>query len=202
MTASPQFRLTRYIAIQVRDWPWAIAFNRDVLGLRLHAGHEREVGFEGDAITLFVERLANDAVVPSRHAGKSFFEFETSAFDEAKSALLAAACKMTEPTLASGRAMVAEGAVAEVEAMVRAVKDHWRNNLASATEVRSHCEEDAIRFLIRSGADAWNKKRGAPLMRRPAIMRESLNCLIASSKALRSNRPRRSNHLRRSRVLD
>ncbi len=211
-----KLRLTRFVAVQVRDWSRAVVFYRDVLGLRLQAGNDREVRFEGDSITLFVERLAEDSPVPARHPGKSFFEFETTDFESSKNALIEAGCTLTEPTSAAGSAMFAdpfglsfhvyqhgaalpeintiriecvfkgrvqgvgfrqtalriaarfggvhgwvrnerdgsvamsaEGTIANVEAFIAAVKNHWREHLESVAETRSHCEGVAGGFSIR-----------------------------------------------------
>ncbi len=92
------FRLTRFVAVQVRAWDEAIAFYRDVLGLRLAAGHKNEVRFEGDAITLFVERVSAEDAPPALAAqfpGKTFFEFEVSDFAAASAMLTAAGCRIS-----------------------------------------------------------------------------------------------------------
>lgn len=97
----PRFRMTRFVAVRVRDFARAVAFYRDVIGLEVRAAGESEVRFEGDAITLFVEALpaadaASDeatAATRGRHAGKTFFEFEVDDFAKAREALLAAGCR-------------------------------------------------------------------------------------------------------------
>ncbi len=108
---APTFRLTRFIAVQVRAWPQAIEFYRDVLGLRLVAGHEHEVRFEGDAVTLFVERMRDDAprdLVKGQAAGKTFFEFEVDDFERAAGALTAAGCTRSESGAGSHSAMFSD----------------------------------------------------------------------------------------------
>ncbi|MSR29698.1 MAG: hypothetical protein EXS03_09040 [Phycisphaerales bacterium] len=98
---SPRFRLSRFVAVRVRDFGRAVAFYRDVIGLRVAAAGDTEVRFEGDAITLFVEALpmadaaADDstAATRGRYAGKTFFEFEVDDFAKARDALLRAGCR-------------------------------------------------------------------------------------------------------------
>lgn len=97
----PRFRQTRFIAIRVRNFAHAVAFYRDVLGLRLATAADAEARFEGDANTLFIEAMpasesASDEAVAATHgryAGKSFFEFEVDDFAAARERLLAAGCR-------------------------------------------------------------------------------------------------------------
>lgn len=104
------FRLTRFVAVQVRDWDEAIVFYRDVIGLRLAAGHSNEVRFDGDAITLFVERIddGEPLAAPARFAGKTFMEFEVSDFASASAQLLAAGCRISPSGAGPLSAMVSD----------------------------------------------------------------------------------------------
>ena len=121
----PRFRMTRFVAVRVRDFARAVAFYRDVIGLEVRAAGESEVRFEGDAITLFVEALpAADAAsdeatagTRGRYAGKTFFEFEVDDFAKAREALLGAGCRESSSGIACGAASDGASALTPVSAM-------------------------------------------------------------------------------------
>jgi acylphosphatase len=116
----PRFRQTRFIAIRVRDFARAVAFYRDVIGLKLAAATTGEARFEGDANTLFVEAMPVDeaptdqvvADTRGRYAGKTFFEFEVDDFASARERLLAAGCRESSSGVCG--APSADGSVAPI----------------------------------------------------------------------------------------
>ena len=82
-----EFRLSKYIAIDAKDYTKAIAFYRDTLGWQVIEESEHETQFKKGDATFFV---ANDASSPYT----IYFEYEVDDVEAAKEKLLAEGCKV------------------------------------------------------------------------------------------------------------
>jgi len=82
-----EFRMTKHIAVNVRNYENSIAFYRDTLGWELIKDNGKESHFKKGDTNFYIETADNKAYAV-------FFEYEVDNIQEAKEKLLSEGCKI------------------------------------------------------------------------------------------------------------
>ena len=82
------YKITPFVAFQVRDYDKAVAFYRDILGFDLIKYTDTECRMYKDGYTFYIEKKEEGVL-------HTFFELVTPDITAAKEAMLAAGCSIT-----------------------------------------------------------------------------------------------------------